>query len=286
MTPPQPIPGTRAVQRALSLLSAFTEGKPTWSLTGLSAEVGLSMATAHRMLRVLEQEGYVVRPAGSADFQLGPQMIVLGALALKTVDIRQVARPELQALAKSTGEDASLESLVGSEVLILDEVRGSGLMGLATEIGTRWPAHATATGKVLLAGAEKAPTEPVGGLASITAHTITSWKTLTEALSQVRERGYATNIEELEYGYHSVAAPVRDGGGAGHRIPECGRIGAPHHGGPDPGAGPGSAEGRGPGIRASGISGPGIGLRWIPPIPIDTTTKEEHLHETDPPLSG
>lgn len=228
MTLPQPIPGTRAVQRVLSLLSAFTESRPKWSLSELSAEVGLSKATAHRMLSVLEQEGFVVRPSGSTDFRLGPKMIVLGVLALKAVDVRAVARPELQFLAEKTGEDATLESLVGTKVLILDEVRGRGLMGLGTEVGTQWPAHASATGKVLLAGAEKAMTEPVGGLRPMTTHTITSWETWTETLSVVREKGYAINIEELEYGYHSVAAPIRDRegrttaslsvGGSTHRV--------------------------------------------------------------------
>jgi IclR family KDG regulon transcriptional repressor len=228
MTPPQPIPGTRAVKRVLSLLSAFTESRPTWSLTELSAEVGLSKATAHRMLSVLEQEGYVVRTPGSADFQLGPEMIVLGVLALNSVDVRKVARPELQILAETTGEDASLEALVGTEVLILDEERGRGLLGLGTEVGTRWPAHATATGKVLLSFAENAMTEPMHGLPPMTSHTITSWEAWTKTLSEVREKGYATNLEELEYGYHSVAAPIRDRegraaaslsvGGSAHRV--------------------------------------------------------------------
>ena len=198
------------MKRVLSLLSAFSEGNPKRSLTELSAQVGLSKATAHRMLGVLEQEGFIMRQPGSADFQLGPEMIVLGTLALKAVDVRAVARPELQFLAETTGEDASLESLVGTEVLILDQERGGGLMGLGTEIGTRWPAHATATGKALLATAETAMTEPKGGLKPITAHTITSWETWTETLSEVREKGYATNLEELEYGYRSVAAPVQD----------------------------------------------------------------------------
>jgi DNA-binding IclR family transcriptional regulator len=210
MTPPQPIPGTRAVKRVLSLLSAFNEGRPRRSLTELSAQVGLSKATAHRMLSVLEQEGFIMKASGSADFQLGPEMIVLGTLALKSVDVRGVARPELQFLAETTGEDASLESLVGSEVLILDEERGRGLLGLGTELGTRWPAHATATGKTLLATAEKAMREPQGGLKSLTAHTITSWDEWTKTLAEVREKGYATNLEELEYGYRSVATPVRD----------------------------------------------------------------------------
>lgn len=227
-TSSQPIPGTRAVQRVLSLLRAFERGGPGLSLTELSTRVGLSKATAHRMLSVLEQEGFVVRSAETAEFQLGPAMIVLGARALQAIDLRAVARPHLRSLAEVTGADATLETLVGAEVLILDEEKGRGLMGIASEVGTRWPAHATATGKVLLAGAEGPLSEPEGGLAPITTHTITSWSTLCETLSEVRASGYATNIEELDYGYVSVAAPVRDRegrtraalsvGGSAHRV--------------------------------------------------------------------
>jgi DNA-binding IclR family transcriptional regulator len=71
-------------------------------------------------------------------------------------------------------------------------------------------------------------TEPTEGLPPVTAHTITSWDVLTETLSEVREKGYATNIEELEYGFVSVAAPIldREGlataslsvGGTAHRL--------------------------------------------------------------------
>ena len=97
------------MKRVLSLLSAFSESRPRWSLTELSAEVGLSKATAHRMLSVLEQEGFIVRQPGGGDFQLGPEMIVLGTLALRAVDVRAMARPELRFLTETTGEDASLE---------------------------------------------------------------------------------------------------------------------------------------------------------------------------------
>jgi len=118
---PPTIPGTRAVQRVLSILKAFPEDDPKRSLTELSVSVGLDKATAHRMLRVLEQEGFVSRSQETGDYQLGSEMIVLGARALRGMDVREAARPELQLLVETTGEDATLESLVGAEVLILDE---------------------------------------------------------------------------------------------------------------------------------------------------------------------
>ena len=155
------IPGTRAVERVLSLLRAFPENGPKRSLTELAAEAGLNKSTAHRMLSVLEREGFVVRSPESGAFQLGPEMIVLGSRALRAFDVREAARPELEALAEITGEDVTLESLVGAQVLILDEARGRSLLGLDSSIGTRWPAHATATGKVLNAFSAAPMPEPL-----------------------------------------------------------------------------------------------------------------------------
>jgi DNA-binding IclR family transcriptional regulator len=83
-------------------------------------------------------------------------------------------------------------------------------LSLGTELGTRWPAHATATGKVLIAFSEVEMEEPPGGLAPLTKNTIVSWEQWQGTLEEVRKKGYATNLEELEYGYQSVAAPVRD----------------------------------------------------------------------------
>jgi DNA-binding IclR family transcriptional regulator len=207
---PPTVPGTRAVQRALSLLKAFSDEEPRRSLTELAVEVGLDKATAHRMLKALELEGFVTRSPGTGDYQLGSEMIVLGTRALRAVDVREAARPELEFLADATGETASLESLAHGEVLILDEARGRGILSIGTEIGTRWPAHATATGKVLMAFAEPDIVLPPGSLAAITDNTITSQDQWAQALAEIRELGYATNLEELEYGYASVAAAVRD----------------------------------------------------------------------------
>lgn len=179
-------------------------------MTELSTATGLNKATAHRMLSLLEREGFVYRSPETGDFQLGSEMIVLGTRALKAVDIRAAARTELVALARETGEDATLEVLVRNEVLIVDEERGRGLLVLGTELGTQWPAHATATGKVLLADAETALPESSDGLSAVTEHTIVSWDKWKATLAEVRDKGYATNIEELVYGYASVAAPVRN----------------------------------------------------------------------------
>jgi DNA-binding IclR family transcriptional regulator len=104
---------------------------------------------------------------------------------------------------------------VGAETLILDEVMGNHRVGTTPSLGTRWPAHATSTGKVLLAALSE---EGLGALLkpplpALTPRTITDLQALRRELQRVRDRGYATGIEELEPGFMAVAVPVvaRDG---------------------------------------------------------------------------
>ncbi len=221
-----PIPGTKALQRAMAILQAFTDVRPMWTLSTLSSEMDLKKTTTHRILSALEQRGFLSRTPGGTKYQLGPELIVLGARALNGIDVREAARAELQSIAKTTGEDATLECLVGWDMLLLHEEHGQSLLYLGSPAGTLWPAHATSTGKVLLANAEEPAEEPPGGLVALTDHTIVSWKEWNATLAKVRKNGFATNIEELEYGYAAVGAPVRDQSG---RATAAISIGGPLH---------------------------------------------------------
>jgi IclR family acetate operon transcriptional repressor len=206
--------GTQAVQRAVRLLKALGSEKREPTLADLVRSVGLNKTTAYRLLTALEAEGLVERGAGDG-YRLGPELVALGGRALGAADLREAAREELTALAKKTRETAHLEVRVGAETLILDEVMGSHRVGTTPSLGTRWPAHATSTGKVLLAalGASDLDAVLLAPLPALTPRTITGKAALRRELRRVRERGYATGIEELEPGFMAVAVPVhaRDG---------------------------------------------------------------------------
>ena len=216
--PAKPYAGTQSVRRAIGLLKVFSDERPEWGLSEIAREVGLNKTTAYRLLTALEVEGMVTRGPATDAWRLGPESISLGALALRSNDLMAAARPELEALVRETGETASLEVLAGDEVVILDGVEGPSLLGASPEIGTRWPAHATSTGKVLLAAERSGTGKPLGGrrggpsrrLRRLTPRTITDSRRLDRELERVLERGWAAAIGELEVGYVAVGAPVRD----------------------------------------------------------------------------
>jgi DNA-binding IclR family transcriptional regulator len=210
--------GTQAIERAFALLRSFTDARREWSLAALSRTHALTKPTTLRLLGVLEREGMVQRTEAGASYRLGPSAIEFGALAQRATDLPAAARPELAQLARVTGETASLEVLVGTQIMVLDEVRGR-LRGSASEfVGARWPAHAAATGKVLLAAArEEGSLVWVRFLAGaarrlprLTDRTVTSLSRLERELAAVTRAGYATAVEELDLGYAALGAPVRD----------------------------------------------------------------------------
>lgn len=203
-------PGTRAIVRAIAVLKAFGGTRATWGLTELANHLSLNKTTVFRIVRALEQEGMLTRDPERDVYCLGPELMVLGARAVRSADFRAIARSQLEMLAERTGESATLEVLAGDDTLILDEVLGKFILGGAGEIGTRWPAHATSTGKVLLAAQLRSGGSLPTRLEARTKSTITSIARLERELEQVQEMGYAVANEELEPGFVAIGAPVHN----------------------------------------------------------------------------
>lgn len=210
MTPGESYPGAQTVQRAVSLLKTFTDAQPELGLAELARAAGLNKTTAHRLLAALELEGLITRNPVTDAYRLGPALIVLGWQALRANDLRTVSRPELLLLAQETGETVTLEVLADTDTLILDEVISRHMIGGTPSIGTRWPAHATSTGKAMLAFLLDAEREAhlQSRLAKLTENTISSREALKRELALVREQGHAVANEELEIGFVVVGAPV------------------------------------------------------------------------------
>ena len=207
-----PYSGTQAVRRAVGLLKVFSDARPEWTLPELVAASGLNKTTTFRLLSALAAEGLIARSNEGSAWRLGPEAIAIGARALRSNDLRAVGRPFLEELARGSGESASLETLLDADVLILDEARSRESLLAAPSVGTRWPAHATSTGKVLLAelpdpawrAALRSP------LPRPARRTIATLAALRKELHQVRAQGYATALGELEDGFNAIGVAVRD----------------------------------------------------------------------------
>ena len=201
-------PGTQAVIRAIRLLKALTETDREMTLHALSDAVDLTKTTTHRLLAALESEGLVVRGSTQNAYRLGPAVVAMGLQALRTDDLREAVRPTLEKLADETGETATLEILSDNQMLILDEAAGPHLISASIEIGTRWPLHATSTGKAVLAclSEEQRRSLLKKPLNKYTSATLSNYQDLSRELERIRKNGYATATDEIETGFNAVAA--------------------------------------------------------------------------------
>jgi DNA-binding IclR family transcriptional regulator len=200
----------------VGLLKAFSRERPEQSLAELGNALGLTKTTAHRLLTALESEGLVARNPTTKSYRLGSAILALGTQALVSNDLRTVVEPELRSLAARSGETATLEVPLQGTMLILAEVLGKHLVTVTAELGTRWPIHATSTGKAYVAAFPEEQWRELllTPLSKHTPDTIVDMEELVRVLRQVRERGYATAMEELEAGASTVGAVLRSSLGA------------------------------------------------------------------------
>lgn len=204
--PPQ---GAQAVLRAVRLLKLFSPDRSEMSLAELSHSSGLNKTTTHRLLRALQSQGLLDKNAATGAYSLGAGLMALGVQALASSDLRRRVRPVLKALARETGETATLEVPVEDSMLILDEVAGRHVVAAAGNIGTRWPMHATSTGKACLAFDEYRLERLAEKLVALTPRTISCKDDFLPHVAAIRERGYAETVDELEEGFSAVAAVIR-----------------------------------------------------------------------------
>jgi DNA-binding IclR family transcriptional regulator len=179
------------------------------SLAEISRASGLNKTTTHRLLRALQSESLIDRNPATTAYSLGAGLMALGVQALASSDLRRRVRPVLRLLARETGETATLEVPFEDSMLILDEVAGNHVVGSAGNIGTRWPIHATSTGKAWLAFDESGQERLMDVLKPLTGSTLTDPAVLQLQLVEIRRRGYAVTIDEVEDGFTAVATIIR-----------------------------------------------------------------------------
>jgi DNA-binding IclR family transcriptional regulator len=179
------------------------------SLAEISRLSGLNKTTTHRLLRALQSESLISRNSATNDYSLGPGLMALGVQALASSDLRRRVHPLLKTLAKETGETATLEVPVENSMLILDEVTGRHAVAAAGNIGTRWPMHATSTGKAWIAFEESGLDRIKGRLESFTTKTLTSKENFQPQIAHIRRCGYAVSVDEVEDGFTAVGTVIR-----------------------------------------------------------------------------
>ncbi|MDQ2849319.1 MAG: IclR family transcriptional regulator [Actinomycetota bacterium] len=205
--------GVQSVSRAFIILESLADSGGFATISQLAATTRIPLATIHRLLQTLVDEGYI-RQEPSHRYALGSRLIRMGDVARRAHSVW--AQPRLQDLVAEIGETANLASLEGDAVVYVAQAPSPYAVRMFTEVGRRVSAHSTGVGKVLLARLDDDDVRRLvqrTGMPASTEHTITTTAGLIQELDRIRQLGYGVDEDEHELGVRCVAVALQDAPG-------------------------------------------------------------------------
>jgi IclR family pca regulon transcriptional regulator len=204
----------QGLERGLAVIRAFSTEAPSLTLSEVARGVGITPATARRILLTLEELGYV--RSDNRRFSLTPRVLALGWAYLSSLDLGELAGPFMEELSAKTRESCSIATLDLPDIVYVARVPTSRIMTVALGVGARLPAYPTSMGRVLLSALpDEDLTAYFGTLQAepLTDRTVTVPDELRASITQARTDGYALVDQELELGLRSIAAPIHNSRG-------------------------------------------------------------------------
>jgi len=201
--------GTPAVIAAFEILDLLAGMSEPARMTEIVEGVALPKSSVFRLLRALESIKAVRRDDRDKRYYLGPKFDDYARISPTSRLVNRFL-DEAGPILRPLNETAQLGVLTGADVTFVACIDSTKPVRLVSFVGRTLPAHASATGKAILAFAPKQQLETViaAGLPALTERTITDPETLRAELEQIRQLGYATESEESTANLSCLAAPV------------------------------------------------------------------------------
>jgi IclR family transcriptional regulator, acetate operon repressor len=210
--------GIQALDRAFLILDVMADAGGEAKLTEIAASAGLNVSTCHHLISTLHNWGYVARGINSRSYVLGSRILHLSAACLRQVDLPRRAQSFVDRLNDQTREAVQLAIM--QDTTLVHILRREARHAVRVEAGfggNANAAHATATGKAILAWLPPTELDRIvadKGLTAFTPNTITDIEKLKEELRLVRRNGFSIDREEFRPGVICLGAAIRDHAGA------------------------------------------------------------------------
>jgi len=204
--------------RGLELLRQFTRERPARTLSELAASLGLSRSAAFRLVYTLEHEGYLTRDEQTMQYQLTSKAVMFGFEFIQSLELDRVAQPVIRAVAEQTRVGVHLAMLEGWQTVYVDQVSAQIQFATNLHVGTRTPAHVSASGRILLAYQSPERLEDI--FQQLTRHADgvdvpQSFAEMLETARGDRRKGYVYKGSIYLPGVVSFAAPIHGRTGEG-----------------------------------------------------------------------
>lgn len=199
-----------ALERGLRVLRAFASAHEALSNGQLAQRTQLSKPTISRLTYTLARLGYLSHASDTGLYRLGPGSLALGYASLSNLDVRQLARPLMQALAEHACASVALCARDGLNMIYLEIRRSPNAVGLGLDIGDRVPLAVTGVGRAYLAALPQASRESL--LDAIRKSDPAAWpkvrRGIEQAIRDTEDRGFCTSLGDWLREIHSIGVPL------------------------------------------------------------------------------
>jgi len=201
-----------AVEKAFRLLDCFIHSNEPLSLKELAQRTGLPKSTVHSLLSSMRSQEIIVQNESDGKYCMGIHMFELGNAVSKSLDIINIAKPYMKAVADTLNKTVHLTTLRGDQTVLIARMEPvKNPLKMIVAVGTPMPLYCTAPGKLFLAYMpESAALEYLHNTKLIphTPYTITDPNIFLEQFKSIRANGVATEAGERNIGIHGIAAPI------------------------------------------------------------------------------
>ena len=199
------------LDRLISILEAVAAAHRPVSAQELQTMTRLPRPTCYRLLQMLTEYQLLDDPDSKSRYVIGERLIRIALIGKTDMDVSTTASPTLRNAANEFGEAVFISRFRNNRVAIIhvETPKDPKISYIHPGLGFR-PMHACSCAKAIAAFADKKLRDQIlsGPMKSYTDHTRTTRDELRKEYLEIRRRGFAECVEEIETGVSSVAAPV------------------------------------------------------------------------------
>ncbi|MCK1692183.1 IclR family transcriptional regulator [Bradyrhizobium sp. 145] len=203
-----------SIQKAVSVLNAFTRERPRLTLAAITRLTGLDKSAAQRFLYTLHQLGLIRKDDETKQYSLSPRLLEFGYAYTYSDGLIERAQPFLVEAHEKTRETVNLMVLDGIDIILVSRIPGEHVVTMNIQVGFRMPALYSATGRAIVSRLDPEQRDAIIRATKYhlyTKQSVSDPGEMRKLLAEAASDGFVLTQSQYFYGDISMAAAVIDG---------------------------------------------------------------------------
>ncbi|HPP07016.1 MAG TPA: IclR family transcriptional regulator [Syntrophorhabdaceae bacterium] len=199
------------IKKAIDILLFIINEKRPVGVTEISKALSISKSTSYGILKALLEKDVISKDYTSKKYFIGRELVKIAKTIHNDLDIIKIARPYLERLSEIVDETVFLGIKDKDTIRIIDIVEVKKSYKISSQVGTKIPLPAGATGKILFSTMKDDEILSFlgkNGLQKFTKNSITDVNAFLKEIRKARKTGYAVDYEEYLKGVNAIATYV------------------------------------------------------------------------------